>query len=66
MIYMYMYISTYSKYYSTLDIIMYMTVFQWTHFSHSQKEWREDYHGAFKKKVFRCVRRSQEEADDEH
>lgn len=27
-----------------------------------QKEWREDRHGAFKRKVARCVRKSQETA----
>ena len=26
----------------------------------AQKEWREDYHGVFKKRVQRCVRKSQE------
>jgi len=25
-----------------------------------QKEWRKDYHGEFKKKVMRCVRKSQD------
>lgn len=31
-------------------------------FSPLQKEWREDRHGAFKRKVARCVRKSQETA----
>lgn len=30
--------------------------------SSQQKEWREDRHGAFKRKVARCVRKSQETA----
>lgn len=29
-----------------------------------QKEWREDRHGEFKRKVARCVRKSQETAFD--
>ena len=30
------------------------------HIYHMQKEWREDYRGAFRKNVQRCVRRSQD------
>ena len=28
-----------------------------------QKDWREDYNGTFKKKVLRCVRKSQDPDD---